>query len=453
MKKSIIVAAMAAVAIPVMAEGYQVNTLSAKQEGMGHTGVAMHLDAESMYFNPAGLGFMDKTVDLSGTFTAIMPTASATIDGVKYKTAADVSTPFAVHAAFSIYDNLKAGVSLYTPYGSKIDWTNSWPGAVFNQSVSLKVFTIQPTVAWRITDKLSIGAGVTVSWGDVDLNKGLVSGETADKVYSILNPVPSDRPLYGNTPAASVNLQGTANVVAGVNVGAMYDINDKWTVGASFRSEVKMKVDAGTATLSYADETARALLSSLDIIDKANFTAKMPCPWVLSVGVSYKPIQKLTVAADARLTGWNAYKRLDVEFLDDMLKGYNQNITKDYRNSWAVSVGAEYALTDRFDLRAGLMIDTTPVNKIHYNPETPGMTKIEPTVGLSFRPVKNFSIDLSFMYVAGLGYDGASVTTDDLLAKQINQMLNMPLLPETTTLKADYSVHAFNPAIGVSYSF
>lgn len=452
MKKEILVAVMATAALSAAAEGYQVNTLSAKQEGMGHTGVAMHLGAESMYFNPAGLGFMNNTVDLSGTFTAIMPKASATVDGVKYETAADVSTPFAVHAAFSIYDNLKAGVSFYTPYGSKIDWTNSWPGAVFNQSVSLEVFTIQPTFAWRITDKLSIGAGVTVSWGNVDLNKGLVSGTTADKVLGLTNPaVPI--PHYGNTPPASVNLKGTANVVAGVNVGVMYDINEKWTVGASFRTQTNMKVDAGTATLSYADEIARQLLSSLDILNSANFTAKMPCPWVLSFGASFKPVSRLTLAADARLTGWNAYKTLDIEFLDEALKDYNQNITKDYRNSWAVSLGAEYALTDRLDLRAGVMIDTTPVNKEYYNPETPGMTKIEPTVGVSFRPVKNFSIDLSFMYVAGTGYKDATVTTDDLLAKQINHKMGMDILPTTTTLKADYSVRAFNPSIGVSYSF
>ncbi len=179
----------------------------------------------------------------------------------------------------------------------------------------------------------------------------------------------------------------------------------------------------------------------------------MPCPWVLSMGASYKPVDKLTLAADARLTGWNAYKSLDVEFLDQSLEPYNQHIPKNYRNCWAVSLGAEYALTERLDLRAGMMIDTTPVNKECYNPETPGMTKIEPTVGFSFRPLKNFSIDLSLMYVAGLGYDNASVTTDDLLAKQVNATLGRPMLPETTTFKADYTVHAFNPSIGISYSF
>ena len=104
-------------------------------------------------------------------------------------------------------------------------------------------------------------------------------------------------------------------------------------------------------------------------------------------------------------------------------------------------LGAQYSITDRLDLRAGLMIDTTPVNKKHYNPETPGMTKIEPSIGLSFSPVKNFSIDASLLYVAGLGENDASISYDDLL------------LGRAVTLEADYKVHAWNPSIGLSFHF
>ena len=53
------------------AEGYQVNTLSARQLGMAHTGVAMKLGAESMIFNPAGLAFSKRTFDITGAFTAV----------------------------------------------------------------------------------------------------------------------------------------------------------------------------------------------------------------------------------------------------------------------------------------------------------------------------------------------------------------------------------------------
>ena len=221
------------------AEGYQINSLSARQIGMGHTGIAQKLGAESMFFNPAGMAFMHHTLDLSGSFTAISAHCTATVDGKDYKTDNDIATPLGVHAAFSIYNNLKAGLSLYTPYGSSINWTDNWPGAVLNQNVKLKTFTLQPTIAWAITPKLSIGAGAMITWGNVDLNKGLVSAATTDRALGLLKQlgqVPPETPAFGNTTPASVNLQGNANISVGLNIGAMYDVTDRITLGASFRT-------------------------------------------------------------------------------------------------------------------------------------------------------------------------------------------------------------------------
>lgn len=445
--------AVAAVCGSAKAEGYQINSLSAKQIGMGHTGIALKLGAENMFFNPAGLAFMDKTIDISGSITGIMPTATATIDGKEYETDNGVSTPIGIHAAFSIYDNLKAGVSFYTPYGSAINWTDNWPGAVLSQNVKLKVFTVQPTVSWAITPRFSIGAGAMISWGSVDLNKGLVTASTMDKALAMKGVDYS----FGQTTPASINLNGSAEIVAGLNVGAMFDVNEKITVGASFRTKMAMKVKAGDATVSYANDIAqREPGSTLDLINNANFKAEMPAPWVLGLGVSYKPIDRLTLAFDARLTGWHAYKTLDIEFLAEQLTPFNQNITKKYKNSWCYSVGGQFALTNRFDVRLGLMVDTTPVNDNYYNPETPGMTKIEPTAGFSFRPTPSLSIDLAFMYVAGLGADKVSCEYSDLLGKQIlsqNPAASALGFSPTGTVNADYKLHAFSPSIGISYSF
>lgn len=453
-KRHLLAATVTFLSLPAVAEGYQVNTLSARQLGMGHTGTAIHLGAESMFFNPAGLGFLNTKFDLGGAFTGIFATAKATLpNGKTYKTANDPSTPIMVNAAFSIYDNFKAGISFYTPYGSGINWTDNWPGALLNQKVNLKVFTIQPTFAWRITDRLSIGGGLTINWGTVDLRKGLVNPSTADIMLKILSAqgIIQNPEYYGNIMPASVQLGGQANVAVGFNIGAMYDITESITVGASFRSKVKMSVDAGNASIVYADPQAELMLSELNVINSTNFSASMPCPYVMSIGASWKLIQNLTVAFDARLTGWNAYKTLDIEFLDERCAAYNQHIEKNYRNCWSFSVGAEYALTQRFDARLGLMIDTTPISKTHYNPETPGMTKIEPTAGFTFRPVNNLAIDFGFMYVVGLGEDGASCTTPDLLASKLAMAgLN---IPSTMTFTADYGVHAFIPSIGLRYSF
>lgn len=425
-----------------LAEGYQVNSISARQNGMGHTGTALKLGAESQFFNPAGLAYMDGKVDFSGSITGIFSHVTATYQNKEYETDSDPATPIGMHLGMRVYDNLKVGVSFYTPYGSSINWTDNWPGAELNQSVKLKVYTVQPTVAYKILPNLSVGAGLMVMWGDVNLNKGLLSPVSMDAMLEAQG-LPY---RYGDTTPASVNLNGQAAVRCGVNLGVMWDVTDKWTVGFDYRSRVNMHVKAGQATLNSTPLTDQLMqyvpaLQKLALIDRANFSAQMPAAAVYRLGVSYKPINKLTLAFDAQLTGWNAYKQLDIEFAGDLASNFNQHIEKNYRNSWTFSLGGEYRVTNRLDARLGMLIDTTPVRKTHYNPETPGMTKIEPTAGLSFRPVKNVSVDASLLYVTGLGAKNAQCTYTDMITGQ------------PTLFKADYKLHAFCPAIGVNLNF
>lgn len=425
---------------PAMAEGYQVNTLSTRQLGMGHTGVALKLGAESQFFNPAGMAFMKNKVEADASFNAIMPTATATVDGKDYKTDCDPSTPFSVFGAFSILDNLKAGVAIYTPYGSSIDWTDNWPGATLNQSVKLSAFTLQPSVAWRILPGLSVGAGLTLTTGSVDLHKGLLTGQQLDQIIHIMAPglqVPS----FAAITPASVQLKGNAAIACGVNLGAMYDISRSVTVGVNFRSKNMMKVKAGKATVEYAvtEPTIQAMLAQrLDGLSKTEFTAEMPLPAVLGFGGSWHN-ERWTAALDAQLSFWSAYKSLDIEFkgADDL----NQHLEKNYHNSWLVRGGVEWKATRRLDVRAGLIVDFSPCDKEFYNPETPGMTKIEPTVGCTFNPTDWLGVNLGFMYVAGLGVDNASYTTENIITKQ------------PVTFTADYRVHSFTASLGLSLRF
>lgn len=446
MNKTTVLAAAAMIAIGstqiTKAEGYQVNSISARQNGMGHTGTALKLGAESQFFNPAGLAYMDGKIDFTGSVTGIFSHVTATHDGRDYDTDSDPATPIGAHLGMRVYDNLKVGVSFYTPYGSAINWTDNWAGAELNQSVKLKVFTIQPTVAYKLFPNLSVGAGLMIMWGNVDLNKGLLSPKTMDAVLA-QQGVPY---RYGDATPASVNLKGQAETRVGVNLGVMWDINDKWTAGFSYRSRVNMCVKSGEATVSTTPLTDQLMqsiptLQALALIDRANFSAEMPAAAVYRIGLSYKPIDRLTLAFDAQLTGWSAYKQLDIEFAGELASNFNQHIAKNYRNAWTFNLGAEYRFTERFEGRLGMLIDTTPVRKDHYNPETPGMTKIEPTVGISFRPVKNVSIDASMLYVAGVGVKNASCTYTDMVTGQ------------PVTFTADYKLHAFCPAIGINLNF
>lgn len=386
------------------AEGYQVNLQSTKQTGMGHVGSALKLGAESMHFNPAGMAFMQSKMDLSLGASAVY--AKSTYDdnnGYTAETDNDLSTPLFLYVSFSLSKNLKAGISVTTPYGSSNNWGKEWNGASLVQDIALKAFVYQPTLSYRITDKLSIGAGLMLSNGSVELSRKVA--------------------VFG------ANVSGNSELALGYNLGVMYDINSKWSVGASYRSKMMLEVEAGDISLK----------GPLNIDRK--FYSELPLPSNFNVGASFRPNEKLIVAAEFQYVGWQAYDKLVLTFneaitIPGMPSMPNLTALKNYENSYVVRLGGQYALCNKMDLRAGVYFDTTPIQEDYYNPETPGMNKLGISAGISYRPMNHLSIDAAFLTIQGLGKDGIYPAT--------------AFSPE---FKGSYKSTAYVPSIGVSYSF
>lgn len=490
MRKLIALACLSALPFTyAAAEGFQVNAQSTKQAGMGHVGAAMKLGAESMHFNPAGLAFMDKTVDLSAGVSGVFSHASYSKDGYEQKTDNTPSTPLYLYAGFKIYDNLAAGVMLNTPYGSSITWGDNWKGAHLVQEMSLKAFNIQPTLSWRITDKLSIGAGLMMEFGNVKMNRALIGPgeltymadfmvnslsasmppELIQGILPVLQPIMQEMAVYDESSAASVALKGDAGVRFGFNVGAMYDINEHFTVGVSYRSKVTARVEEGDIELKYANEqhftslinqinTLIAAVPGLPLpssgisippLNTGTFSAELPLPSNLNVGVTYMPNKDWTISGEVQFVGWGAYDALNIEFAPSSLSPYNLNAPKNYKNTRIYRLGAQYAATDRLDVRLGAYFDESPVKDEYLNPETPSLNKLGITAGCSFRPMKNLSVDFSFSYVTGFGRDG-SYTDEYMLMKTIE---GLDAKYKTRTFGGHYQAYALMPAIGISYGF
>ena len=392
-----------AISTSLYAEGYQVNLQSTKQTGMGHVGSALKLGAESMHFNPAGLGFMQSKMDFSMGASAIF--ATSTFDdnnGYKAETDNDFSTPLYLYASFSLSQKIKAGISVTTPYGSSNNWGKDWKGASLIQDIALKAFVYQPTLSYRISEKLSIGAGLMLSNGSVELRRKVA--------------------VFG------ANVEGKSELAFGYNLGLMYDINNKWTLGASYRSKMMLEVEAGDLSLTGPMTINR------------KFSSELPLPSNLNIGLCFKPNDKLLLSADFQLTGWSAYEKLILTFdeaitIPGMPSMANLSATKNYENSFAIRFGGQYNVNERLDIRAGIYYDSTPIQEDYYNPETPGMNKLGISAGLSYRPMKNLSIDAALLTIQGLGKDGSYTVSG------------------TEVFSGSYTSVAYVPSIGVSYAF
>lgn len=459
MRKLVIGAIACILGIPVFAEGYQVNVLSAKQTGMGHVGTAMKLGAESMHFNPAGLVWLDNHMDISIGISAVSSQAKYSHGGYSAKTDNPLSTPLYAYVGYKIYDNFAAGISLTTPYGNSLKWPKNWTGVNVIQDIKLRSYVLQPTLSYKITDKLSVGIGLMLAIGNVNLSRALMSTADFQMIGTIIEglPLPEEQKKYfvetirdNKFPPASATLNGHAKVRAGFNIGILYDVSDKVSIGLSYRSKIKMRVKEGDATLDYANRNIEDLMGTLGKLapafavpkyDQGSFRAELPLPSNTTLGVSYRPTDRWEMSLDLQYVGWNAYDSLNVYFNEEELGINPIKANKDYKNTIIARIGAQYKATDRLDVRAGLYFDQSPIRKNNYNPETPGMNKIGMSAGLSFEPYQNLQFDFAFLYIQGIGRDGSYTYNNIVIPTQID------------TFSGHYKSNAFTASLGISYKF
>lgn len=493
MKKLILVLAAAAIASGAYAEGYQVNNMSAKQTGMGHVGTAMKLNSESIFFNPAATAFQSSRFDISAGFTGILsnvryqslPTlGNDYTSGPSEKSDNKLSTPIHVYFNYKPTERLAVGLGFYTPYGSSMNWGNNWSGAHLVQEINLTAFTFQPTVSYKICDRLSIGAGLMVSWGNFDLsrsllspttrrgliagmidpkitqlegaiNSGALTGEALAQATATLQTLEGAKGYLNNTMSQSLvsaKLEGNADVAVGVNAGFLWDITDEWSLAMTYRSRLNMKVGKGHATMNIYP-TAATLIAQLGQLspgtelipglDKGTFNAELPLPTTVTWGVSFRPAVKWELAVDLQWTGWSAYKALNVVFNEEELGIKPIYSVKNYSNTLAFRFGAQYRATDFITARMGMYVDESPVSSDYLNPETPSMTKVAYTAGVSLRPTKFMSIDLAYCYVSSADPErSGSYPVYGYTSGKLEEVFS-----------GNYKLHANVFSLGVGFSF
>lgn len=482
MKKILLVLAAAVIASGAFAEGYQVNNLSSKQNGMGHVGTAMKLNSESLWFNPAAAAYQTSKFDISAGITGISSFVRYTnIDytgqnRIKAESDNKISTPMYVYFNYKPTDRLGIGISFNTPFGSAMKWPSNWAGAHLIQDINLTAFQIQPTVSYKIFDRLSVGAGLTVAWGNFDLSRSMFPVGTATNLTiagilssSGMGQYASMFSSAGNNALLSAKLAGDAKVAVGVNIGIMWDVHDQWSFGFNYRSRLNMKVKKGTAEMNYLSPEIKQVMSATGLIPPLNegtFNAELPLPTNLTWAVSFRPAARWEFAVDLQWVGWSAYKELNVSFNEPELKIEDINSVKNYKNTLAFRFGGEYKACDLIQARMGMYVDESPVRSDYLNPETPSMTKLAFTAGLTINPVKCMSIDLAYGYVASADPERTgsypyfnSLTYGAVYNQAIkggvsgSQAAEEALKAANQPFMGNYALHAHTFSIGLRFHF
>lgn len=388
------------ISMSLFAGGYQVRLQGQKQSGMGLIGSPMNFGASSIFYNPGALAMMhqsysfDVGVNLINSHVLYQSTSSSYTS----ETNNPLSTPAYIYGAAKLSDKLTIGLGFYTPFGSTTTWDENWIGKNLIQEISLQAFFIQPTLSYKITDKISIGAGLVLVQGNVELQKAL--------------PYSSD---------SYVKMRGS-DFNVGLNIGAFYQATKKLSIGIDYRSKINMQVNGGSA-IFYIPESLESIVSPVN-----KFNADLPLPANLDFGLTYQFTDKFQAALEINYVFWNVYKELSFTFDEnsDLLDNTNP---RNYSNTLIPRIGMEYKLNHMFTLRTGGYYDPTPTNEKFFTPETVSLDTWAYTFGISIQAGENLGIDLSYLGTHGkeslktyepAGFEGRYKTAASIFGFGIN---------------------------------
>ncbi|NNF01718.1 MAG: outer membrane beta-barrel protein, partial [Bacteroidia bacterium] len=279
-------------------------------------------------------------------------------------------TPIQFYGNFKINDRLSAGIGVNNTFGLGTKWDDDWEGKFVSQEIELVAFFIHPTLSYKISDNVGVGAGITYATGEVLIRRAVPVTSTA---------------AYGQA-----HLDGTGSGI-GFNAGLFFQLNDKASAGIAYRSQLKVEVDDGTAQFT---DIPTSLASNFPAETK--FTTELTLPSVLSFGVGYQFTDELLIALDLNITGWTTYDSLELTFPE--ASSLNSSEPRKYENAIAIRLGGEYRYNDKMKFRAGFAYDQTPIQDDYVGPDLPDNDKIIVNLGLGYKVNEKLSVDLAYLW-------------------------------------------------------
>ena len=264
-----------------------------------------------------------------------------------------------------VSDRLWLGLGVNAPFGLKLDYDESYFGRYDSLHTDLKTYNIQPSAAYKLSDNLSIGGGVDVQYVKVKLT----------------NALPQLSPLLADGHAS---VEGD-DLSVGWNAGLFYTTGDT-NFGVHYRSRMTHNLKG--------DQTISGLVGPLAAAN-GTFDANAPLelPDIVTVSMMHRLTPKLRAMLTARWYNWSVFRAITI----NTATGASVK-EMHYHDSYSVSAGGEYDVSDRLTLRAGTMFDRTPTNPQFLTTRVPDGDRVWLSGGATWNMSSAMALNLSYAH-------------------------------------------------------
>lgn len=332
--------------------------------GLGNAfagGAASAEDASTIFYNPAGMSRLNGT-QLVVAAHAILPSAKFTGTGLAGTDMGGDAGGLALvpngYFAMEVNPQLRIGLGVGAPFGLQTEYTSTWVGRAHAIKSKLETINLNPSVAYRVHDGFSLGAGI---------NYQRVRGE-----------------LTSNPAATSISSLTGSDSAWGYNLGALVNAGPKTRIGLAYRSDISYNL-SGQVNFT-------APLAALS--GPVTLAVKMPASF--SASVFHQLDDKWDVMADATWTGWGVFKELRVLRTSGAVV---QLVPENWRDTWRLSAGANHHYNEQWTARMGVAYDQTPVSDAFRTARIPDASRTWLSAGGQYKASKASVIDFGYAHL------------------------------------------------------
>lgn len=364
------------------ASGFQLLEQNASGLGNAYAGsAAVAEDASTIFFNPAGMTKLQSR-EVSAGFTPVITSYKFTNNGSSTGTlsgnggdAGGTAVLPNAYLSWGLNKDLFLGLGIGVPFGLATEYDAPWYGAAQSILFDIKTVNINPSVAYRLNDTVSIGGGLNYMRMDVKYTRRLSVGTA----------------MQGSTTTGTLKADSAA---FGWNIGALFQVSPSTRVGVSYRSAVEQDLEG---TFTFAGPVAGGSPASTNGDVKADI--KLPDTFTLSVHQKLNP--QWTMMGDLSRTGWSSIDGVDIVRTSGSLSGQTaQTLHANFRDTWRYALGANYELNSKWILKGGVAYDQTPVKDAASRlVSLPDNDRVWLSFGAQYKPTPQSRFDFGGSYL------------------------------------------------------
>ena len=343
-----------------------------------------------MFWNPATMT-QQAGLQSESVLTGIIPSSSNTPSGGTY-----AGFPFGfggtgnvAHSAvippsyysWQLNQKLWVGLSINGPFGLAETFPDNWAGRVFAAGgENLMTVNFAPTVAYKISDMISVGFGVQIQYAHASFTQG----------------IPGGFPGGGLTNQAGVSGAGMGY---GFTAGVTLTPTPTTTIGLGYRSAINQKIN-GTLALPTTLGGFPAQPPFGSTPGSVNTTFNIPD--IVSLGARQKLTSQWTVMGTVEWTNWSRIGTSNVlqgNGAPAMVGGTAVTIPFQWKDGWFFSLGAEYQWSPQIALRGGIGYEISPVTDSVRGPAIPDDDRTWLSIGGTYQYNAKTSFDLAYSHV------------------------------------------------------